>query len=70
VVQYHPGALVLEVGSSRFSSIIRLVGTESAVVRHVGGCDDHTVALASLQGLSTKVLVGGDANDSPRPPAR
>jgi hypothetical protein len=61
---HRPGALVIEPGSPTFSSIVRLVDAETAVVRHVGGFDDHTVALRTLQALSARIRVGADFSDS------
>ena len=43
-----PGALVLEPDGPTPSSVIRQVDAVTALVRHVGTCDDHPVRIADL----------------------
>jgi hypothetical protein len=58
-----PGALVLEPGSRVFSSVIRLIDAQTALVRHVGSSDDHPVALSGLQPAGAHVRIGADFGD-------
>jgi hypothetical protein len=51
---HHPplcqaGALVLEPETTTPSSVIRQVDAARALVRHVGTCDDHLVAIDDLR---------------------
>ena len=56
------GALVLEPGATVPSSVIRQVDASRALVRHVGTCDDHLVALDDLRPFADgdRVRVGVD----------
>ena len=47
-----PGTLVLEPASEVPSSVIGQIDAVTALVRHVGTCDDHAVALADLRPFS------------------
>jgi hypothetical protein len=62
--QPQPGALVIEPGSASYSSIIRLLDSNNALVRHVGRCDDHTVATSDLRAAGSQVRCGVDFGDS------
>jgi hypothetical protein len=57
-----PGALVLEPGAGTPSSVIRLVDAARALVRHVGTCDDHVVAIDVLTPFADgrRVRIGCD----------
>jgi hypothetical protein len=59
-----PGSLLFEPGSNVPSSVIRLIDSSTALVRHVGSADDHPVQLSSLQPLGARVRVAADFNDS------
>ena len=63
---WEPGSLVLEPASQVPSSVIVQVDASTAVVRHVGTCDDHPVALADLRPFAdgARVRVGSDYGDS------
>jgi hypothetical protein len=54
------GALVVELGSKRPSSVIRQVDADRALVRHVGTCDDHLVTIDDLRPFAdgSRVRVG------------
>jgi hypothetical protein len=43
-----PGALVVEPGAPTPSSVIRQIDAVTALVRHVGTCDDHPAAIRDL----------------------
>jgi hypothetical protein len=43
-----PGALVLEPGAPTPSSVIRQIDAVTALVRHVGTCDDHPTPIRDL----------------------
>jgi hypothetical protein len=58
-----PGALVLEPASQNFSSVMRLIDADTALVRHVGTFDDHPVALAALRPAGSRVRIGTDFGD-------
>jgi hypothetical protein len=60
------GALVLEPGATAPSSVIRQVDATRALVRHVGTCDDHLVALDDLRPFvdGQRVRVGYDFSGS------
>jgi hypothetical protein len=57
-----PGALVLERDTTLPSSVIRQVDDTRALVRHVGTCDDHVVAIADLVPFAdgARVRIGYD----------
>ncbi len=61
-----PGALVIEPSSRVPSSVIRQIDARTALVRHVGTCDDHPVPLADLQPFADgqRVRVGADFGSS------
>jgi hypothetical protein len=61
-----PGALVLEPASDVPSSVIVQIDAVTALVRHVGTCDDHPVLLAALRPFAdgARVRVGADFGDS------
>jgi hypothetical protein len=61
-----PGALVLEPASDVPSSVIIQIDAVTALVRHVGTCDDHAVPLAALRPFADgfRVRVGADFGDS------
>jgi hypothetical protein len=61
-----PGALVLEPASDVPSSVIGQIDAVTALVRHVGTCDDHAVALATLRPFADgcRVRVGADFGSS------
>ena len=63
---WDPGALVLEPASAVPSSVIVQIDARNALVRHVGTCDDHPVALADLRPFAdgSRVRVGSDFGDS------
>ena len=63
---WEAGALVLEPSSSVPSSVIQQIDSVTALVRHVGTCDDHPVALADLRPFAdgARVRVGSDFGDS------
>jgi hypothetical protein len=56
------GALVLEPGATSPSSVIRQIDPSRALVRHVGTCDDHLVAIDDLRPFvdGRRVRVGYD----------
>ena len=64
--QVVPGALVVEPGSRVPSSVIRQIDAGTALVRHVGTCDDHPVSLTDLQPFADglRVRVGADFGSS------
>jgi hypothetical protein len=57
-----PGTLVIELNSRLPSSIIRQVNATTALVRHVGTCDDHVTRLADLIPFAdgVRVRLGAD----------
>jgi hypothetical protein len=57
-----PGALVLEANTTMPSSVIRQVDATRALVRHIGTCDDHLVAIADLAPFADgeRVRIGYD----------
>jgi hypothetical protein len=59
---FEPGALVLEGGSQVPSSVIRHVDTSTVLVRHVGTCDDHCIAVEQLRPFADglRVRIGAD----------
>ena len=61
-----PGALVLEPSSDVPSSVIVQIDAVTALVRHVGTCDDHPVPLAALRPFAdgARVRVGADFGSS------
>jgi len=61
-----PGTLVLEPASQVPSSVIGQIDAVTALVRHVGTCDDHAVRLADLQPFAdgNRVRVGKDFGSS------
>jgi hypothetical protein len=61
-----PGSLVHEPASQVPSSIIVQIDARTALVRHVGTCDDHPVALDDLRPFAdgARVRVGSDFGDS------
>ena len=63
---WEPGSLVHEPASQVPSSIIIQIDAQTALVRHVGTCDDHPVAIADLRPFAdgARVRVGSDFGDS------
>jgi len=61
-----PGTLVLEPARQVASSVIGQIDAVTALVRHVGTCDDHAVALADLRPFAdgNRVRVGVDFGSS------
>jgi hypothetical protein len=61
-----PGSLVHEPASQVPSSVIVQIDARTALVRHVGTCDDHPVALADLRPFAdgAQVRLGSDFGDS------
>jgi hypothetical protein len=59
---WDPGSLVIEPRSAVPSSLIVQIDANTALVRHVGTCDDHAVALAELRPFAdgARVRVGSD----------
>ena len=57
-----PGTLVLEPADQVPSSVIVQIDAVTALVRHVGTCDDHAVRLADLRPFAdgNRVRVGSD----------
>jgi hypothetical protein len=47
-----PGALVVEPGAPTPSSVIRQIDAVTALVRHVGTCDDHPAPIRDLVSLA------------------
>ena len=57
------GSLVLEPGSRSFSSVIRLIDGQTALVRSVGSFDDHPIALSALRTAGAEIRIGADFGD-------
>ena len=57
-----PGSLVLEPDGPIPSSVIRQIDAVTALVRHVGTCDDHPVRIDALTAFADgeRVRVGRD----------
>jgi hypothetical protein len=52
-----PGSLVLEPDGPTPSSVIRQIDAVTALVRHVGTCDDHPVRIDELTAFAEGVRV-------------
>jgi hypothetical protein len=61
-----PGALVLEPTGPTPSSVIRQIDAVTALVRHVGTCDDHPVKIRDLVPFAdgARIRVGADFSAS------
>ena len=53
-----PGALVVEPGAPTPSSVIRQIDAVTALVRHVGTCDDHPARIRDLVPFAVAATAG------------
>jgi len=53
-----PGALVVEPGAPTPSSVIRQIDAVTALVRHVGTCDDHPAPIRDLVPFADAAAAG------------
>ena len=53
-----PGAMVVEPSGPVPSSVIRQIDAVTALVRHVGTCDDHPVKIGDLRPFAVTAQAG------------
>jgi hypothetical protein len=58
-----PGSLVLEAAGSAPSTVVRQIDAVTALVRHVGTCDDHPAAIRDLVPFAEAAQRSGPVED-------